>query len=88
MSILKFIKKHLQILTILDFTFSTLPIHIEYNPIALMKTNSKVEPALIKGNGSPVGGIEPLNISYCIINFSHLFYRLKLYFQEANIYYL
>jgi len=36
-------------------------------PIADMKTNSEVEPALIKGNGSPVGGIEPLNISYCII---------------------
>ena len=39
-------------------------------PIALMKTNSEVEPAEINGSGKPVGGIEPLNISYCIINFN------------------
>ena len=38
-------------------------------PIALMKTNSEVEPAEINGSGSPVGGIEPVNTSYCIINF-------------------
>ena len=37
-------------------------------PIALIKISSEVEPALMKGNGKPVGGIEPLNISYCIIN--------------------
>ena len=34
-----------------------------------MKTNNEVEPALIKGKGNPVGGIEPVNTSYCIINF-------------------
>ena len=32
-------------------------------PIALIKTNSEVEPALI--NGNPVDGIEPVNMSYC-----------------------
>ena len=36
-------------------------------PIALMKTNNEVEPAEMNGSGKPVGGIEPLNISYCII---------------------
>jgi len=38
--------------------------------MALMKTRSEVDPALMKGSGSPVGGIEPLNISCCIIKFS------------------
>ena len=42
-------------------TFST-------TPIANVKTNSDVEPAEINGSGKPVGGIEPLNLSYCIIN--------------------
>ena len=37
-------------------------------PIADMKTNSEVDPADMNGNGSPVGGIEPVNTSYCIIN--------------------
>ena len=32
-----------------------------------MKTSKLVEPAEIDGNGSPVGGIEPVNTSYCII---------------------
>ena len=34
-------------------------------PIALMKTNKLVEPAEINGSGKPVGGIEPVNMSYC-----------------------
>ena len=34
-----------------------------------MKTKSEVEPAEMNGSGKPVGGIEPVNISYCIINF-------------------
>ena len=34
-----------------------------------MKTSKEVEPAEINGSGSPIGGIEPLNISYCIINY-------------------
>ena len=36
-------------------------------PIADINTNKEVEPADINGSGKPVGGIEPLNISYCII---------------------
>ena len=42
-----------------------------------MKTNSEVEPAEMKGKGKPVGGIEPLNISYCIINFIVYYVALK-----------
>lgn len=34
-------------------------------PTALMKTTSEVEPALINGSGSPVGGIEPVMTFYC-----------------------
>ena len=34
-----------------------------------MKTNSEVDPAEMNGSGKPVGGMLPLNISYCIINF-------------------
>ena len=37
-------------------------------PIALMKTNNEVEPAEINGNGSPVGGIEPVTTSCFTIN--------------------
>jgi len=29
-----------------------------------MKTRSEVDPAKLNGSGSPVGGIEPLNIVY------------------------
>ena len=47
-------------LKIILSTFST-------TPIALIKTSKEVEPAEINGSGKPVGGIEPLNISYCII---------------------
>ena len=38
-----------------------------------MKTNNEVEPSEMNLSGSPVGGIEPLNISYCIIIFIHYF---------------
>jgi len=34
-------------------------------PIALMKTTRLVLPALMNGNGSPVGGIEPVTTRYC-----------------------
>ena len=43
-------------------------------PIADIKTSKLVEPADINGSGKPVGGIEPLNISYCIIKLTHIFY--------------
>ena len=39
-------------------------------PIADIKTSKLVEPAEINGSGNPVGGIEPVNISYCIIKFN------------------
>ena len=32
-----------------------------------MNTSKLVEPAEMNGSGNPVGGIETLNISYCII---------------------
>ena len=35
--------------------------------MADIKTNSEVEPAEINESDSPVGGIEPVKISYCII---------------------
>ena len=44
-------------------TFST-------TPIALIKTSKLVDPALMNGSGNPVGGIEPVNISYCIVIFT------------------
>ena len=53
--------------------FPTLPIYIKHNPIALMKTNSEVEPAEMNGSGKPVGGIESVNTSYCTI----IFYNKK-----------
>ena len=34
-------------------------------PMADIKTRSDVEPALISGIGSPVGGIEPVNSVCC-----------------------
>ena len=37
-------------------------------PSIAINTMIDVEPAEINGSGSPVGGIEPLNISYCVIN--------------------
>jgi len=39
-------------------------------PIAPINTDSDVPPAEINGIGIPVGGIEPVNTSYCTINFS------------------
>ena len=47
-------------------TFST-------TPIALIKTKSEVDPALMNGSGKPVGGTIPLNISCCIININSTF---------------
>lgn len=38
-----------------------------------MNTTSEVEPAEINGRGIPVGGMLPLNTSYCIIKL--LFYK-------------
>ena len=32
-----------------------------------MKTSKLVEPAEMNGSGNPVGGIEPVNTSYCTI---------------------
>jgi len=37
-------------------------------PIALINTTKLVEPALINGSGSPVGGIEPDMTCYCTYN--------------------
>ena len=37
--------------------------------MADIKTSKLVEPAEINGSGKPVGGISPVNISYCIIKF-------------------
>ena len=68
MSILKFIKKLLQILVILNFTLSRLSVNIQHNSNCTHE-NNEVEPAEMNGSGKPVGGIEPLNISYCIIKF-------------------
>ena len=34
-------------------------------PIAAINTTSEVEPALMNGRGSPVGGIEPVMTFYC-----------------------
>ena len=46
-----------------------MPIHIQPTPIALIKTSKLVEPAEMKGSGSPVGGNKSLNISYTILKF-------------------
>ena len=53
-------------------------------PIALIKTSKKVEPEEMNGRGKPVGGIEPVNISYCTMNLSNkkrVFTTLFLYFE-------
>ena len=36
--------------------------------MADIKTSKLVDPAEINGSGNPVGGMLPVNISYCIIN--------------------
>ena len=46
--------------------------------MALINTTKLVEPALMNGNGSPVGGIELVNTSYCTVNFPQE--------KRANIY--
>ena len=56
-----FKKNYILLLLLCLSTFNT-------TPIADIKTNNEVLPALINGNGKPVGGIEPDNISYCTIN--------------------
>ena len=56
-------------------------------PIALMKITSEVEPALMNGNGSPVGGIEPVITSYCTKTEYNSFSPkicLKLVFLSSN----
>ena len=53
--------------------------------ISLIKTNSEVEPAEMNGSGNPVGGIEPLNISYCTIYFlQEKRANLLLYFSKKS----
>ena len=37
--------------------------------MADMKTSKLVEPAEMNGSGNTVGGMLPVNISYCIIKF-------------------
>lgn len=56
----KNIKFHLFILCLVTFK------HI---PIAAIKTITLVPPDEINGSGKPVGGIEPINTSYCTMNF-------------------
>jgi len=57
--------------------------------IAILQT-SAVDPAEINGSGNPVGGIDPLNISYCIINLrikKEQVYCSFLYFiNQSNIF--
>lgn len=43
-------------------------------PIAPKNTINEVDPAEINGSGSPVGGIEPVNISYCTIKFNFIYF--------------
>lgn len=45
------------------------PSTLSTTPMADIKTRIEVEPALINGSGKPVGGIEPVNISYCTMIF-------------------
>ena len=42
-------------------------------PIADINTTIDVLPLLIKGKGRPVGGISPVNISYCITKLDIVF---------------
>ncbi len=42
-------------------------------PIPAIKTATYVPPDEMNGSGSPVSGIEPLNISYCIIKLQFFF---------------
>ena len=53
-------KKHLQTLVILNFALLDCLSTLSTTPIADMKTSKLVEPAEMKGSGSPVGGIDPV----------------------------
>ena len=57
--------------------------HLAPHPIPLIKTSKLVEPAEINGSGEPVGGMERVEISYCIKRHSKLnsnvFKNLRLY---------
>ena len=44
--------------------------------MADIKTSKLVLPADINGSGSPVGGIEPVNISYCTMNCNCYFLQI------------
>ena len=63
------------------FTFNT-------TPIALMKTTKLVEPALINGNGSPVGGIEPDTTSYCTKNPGSFLHNLQILLELKVFHFL
>ena len=52
------------------FTISVLLPTLHSIPIAPINTDNDVPPAEMNSIGIPVGGIEPINISYWIINFS------------------
>ena len=54
----------------LNFGFLRLPIHIQHDTYRTHKTSKEVEPAEINGSGNPVGGIKPVNTSYCTFFFS------------------
>jgi len=69
----------IHLVKISNYFFLLCPSTSKTNPIALIKTNSEVEPAEINGSGRPVGGIEPLNISYCIINFCTNFLKSYMF---------
>jgi len=53
-------------------------------PIALMKTTSDVLPAEMNGNGSPVGGIEPVMTCYCTENFQVHLPNLKIFAYKID----
>ena len=65
-------------------------------PIAPINTLRLVPPAEMNGIGIPVGGIEPLNISYCNINLGNKKERfialilmcILLIFSPPNLYIL
>lgn len=63
-----FLKNFISNLFFLNSPLLSLPFPTLHSiPIAPINTLSDVPPAEINGIGIPVGGIEPLNISYCIV---------------------
>ena len=55
-----------------SFSFAVCLSTLTTTPIADIKTNRDVDPALMKGSGSPVGGIDPVttamfNITWILI---------------------